>query len=92
MNKWRFDSEFIPWLWIGLIHAANGNGKQCALIFNQTKYSVAYSPEYSIQREQEPHLTGHQKVTSSGVTGIEKQQGPQKLGWGYHKRRAPKLR
>ena len=44
MNKWRFDSEFTPWSWIGLIHAANGNGKQCELIFNQTKYSVAYSP------------------------------------------------
>ena len=85
MNKWRFDSEFIPWPWIGLIHAANGNGKQCELIFNQTKYSSTFSQK---QRD----LTGHKKVTSSGVTGIEKQEGPQKLGWGHHKRRAPKLR
>ena len=64
LNKWRFDSESIPWFWIGLIHAAHGSGKQCESIFNQTKHSVVYSPYCSIQREPGPHLTGHQKVTS----------------------------
>ena len=37
LNKWRFDSEFIPWSWIGLIHAAHGNGN------NVNQFSIKLS-------------------------------------------------
>ena len=37
LNKWRFDSEFSPWSWIAIIHAAHGNGN------NVNKFSIKLS-------------------------------------------------
>ena len=62
LNKWRFDSEFSPWSWIAIIHAAHGNGN------NVNKFSIKLSIlllivliiQYSERTR--AHLTGHQKV------------------------------